>query len=74
MNRNVHDIDKSMKRRVTLGKPQATDGASIRDLVRACKPLDEISMYCNLVQAEHFRDTCVVSEMDAISSAGSRDT
>ncbi|MDO6587467.1 diaminobutyrate acetyltransferase [Salipiger sp. 1_MG-2023] len=49
---------------LTLRKPEKTDGAAIWELVRACKPLDENSMYCNLVQAEHFRDTCVVAELD----------
>ena len=47
-----------------LRKPEATDGAAIWELVRACKPLDENSMYCNLIQADHFRDTCVVAELD----------
>lgn len=47
-----------------LRKPNATDGAAIWELVKTCKPLDENSMYCNLVQADHFRDTCVVAEMD----------
>lgn len=47
-----------------LRKPEATDGAAIWDLIRVCKPLDENSMYCNLVQADHFRDTCVVAELD----------
>lgn len=47
-----------------LRRPNATDGAEIWALVKACKPLDENSMYCNLVQADHFRDTCVVAEMD----------
>jgi len=46
-----------------LRKPRATDGAEIWALVRSCKPLDENSMYCNLVQAEHFRETCVVAEI-----------
>lgn len=45
-------------------KPDATDGAAIWALVRECRPLDENSMYCNLVQADHFRDTCVVAELD----------
>ncbi|EPX82172.1 L-2,4-diaminobutyric acid acetyltransferase [Salipiger mucosus DSM 16094] len=40
------------------------DGAEIWDLVRDCSPLDENSMYCNLIQADHFRDTCVVAELD----------
>ncbi|MCR8547380.1 diaminobutyrate acetyltransferase [Salipiger sp. P9] len=52
------------KEALVLRKPEATDGAAIWELVRACKPLDENSMYCNLVQAEHFRDTCVVAELD----------
>lgn len=47
-----------------LRKPHATDGAAIWELVRACKPLDENSMYANLIQADHFRDTCVVAELD----------
>lgn len=47
-----------------LRKPLATDGADIWALVRSCKPLDENSMYANLIQADHFRDTCVVAELD----------
>lgn len=48
----------------TLRKPVSADGGAIWDLVRACKPLDENSMYCNLIQCDHFRDTCVVAERD----------
>jgi L-2,4-diaminobutyric acid acetyltransferase len=47
-----------------LRKPDANDGAAIWELIRACKPLDENSMYANLIQADHFRDTCVVAELD----------
>ena len=47
-----------------LRRPTPADGAAIWELVRRCDPLDENSMYCNLVQADHFRDTCVVAEMD----------
>lgn len=47
-----------------LRKPNAGDGAAIWALVKSCKPLDENSMYCNLVQVDHFRDTCVVAGMD----------
>lgn len=56
--------DIATARQLTLRKPDPTDGSAIWDLVRNCKPLDENSMYCNLVQAEHFRDTCVVAELD----------
>lgn len=47
-----------------LRRPNATDGADIWALVRDCKPLDENSMYANLIQADHFRETCVVAELD----------
>ncbi|KUF09143.1 diaminobutyrate acetyltransferase [Pseudoponticoccus marisrubri] len=58
------DISTPRSRTPRLRKPDATDGAAIWDLVRDCHPLDENSMYCNIVQAEHFRDTCVVAELD----------
>ena len=56
--------DISRTREPRLRKPLATDGAAIWELVKSCKPLDENSMYCNLVQADHFKDTCVVAELD----------
>jgi L-2,4-diaminobutyric acid acetyltransferase len=49
-------------RAVILRKPTAEDGSDIWQLVRDCAPLDENSMYCNLIQADHFADTCVVAE------------
>ncbi|TJZ82564.1 diaminobutyrate acetyltransferase [Paracoccus hibiscisoli] len=60
MPKDVQDIARHDP--LTFRKPDPTDGAAIWDLVRQCKPLDENSMYCNLVQADHFRDTCVVAE------------
>lgn len=51
-------------RQPRLRKPKATDGAAIWELVKACAPLDRNSMYANLIQADHFRDTCVVAELD----------
>lgn len=45
-------------------KPTTEDGAGIFGLIRDCKPLDENSRYCNLIQADHFRDTCVVVELE----------
>ncbi|UYV38056.1 diaminobutyrate acetyltransferase [Rhodobacteraceae bacterium D3-12] len=47
----------------SLRKPTAKDGAAIWTLVRSCQPLDENSMYCNLLQCDHFADTCVVAEL-----------
>lgn len=58
------DSDTPRTRTPRLRKPCATDGAAIWALVKTCKPLDENSMYCNLIQADHFRDTCVVAEID----------
>lgn len=55
---------KARTRMPRLRKPLATDGAAIWELIKSAKPLDENSMYCNLVQADHFRDTCVVAERD----------
>ncbi|ETX30865.1 diaminobutyrate acetyltransferase [Roseivivax isoporae] len=49
---------------VTFRKPVREDGSAIWELIRDCKPLDENSMYCNLLQSDHFRDTCVVAEKD----------
>ena len=47
-----------------LRRPEAEDGAAIWELIQACKPLDENSMYCNLIQCDHFADTCVVAELN----------
>ncbi|MBL4918880.1 diaminobutyrate acetyltransferase [Szabonella alba] len=58
------DIATPRQRMPRLRKPLATDGADIWALIRSCKPLDENSMYANLIQADHFRDTCVVAELD----------
>ena len=46
-----------------LRTPSRADGSRIWELVRECAPLDENSMYCNLIQADHFGETCVVAEM-----------
>lgn len=64
MPKDMADIETLRPRTPVLRKPDSTDGAAIWQLIRSCKPLDENSMYCNLVQAEHFSDTCVVAEME----------
>ena len=45
-------------------EPVAEDGAAIWELVRRCEPLDQNSVYCNLIQASQFAGTCVVAEID----------
>lgn len=47
-----------------LRMPQAKDGAAIWELVQSCKPLDENSMYCNMIQCDHFSDTCTLAELN----------
>ncbi len=51
-------------RKVDFRKPVPEDGGDIWELIRECKPLDENSRYFNLIQADHFSDTCVVAEVD----------
>lgn len=48
---------------VTLRVPQPEDGHRVHALIARCKPLDENSMYLNLLQCTHFSDTCVVAQM-----------
>ena len=47
---------------VTLRTPEHRDGAALHRLVAECPPLDENSLYCNLLQTTHFADTCVAAE------------
>lgn len=57
-----HALEMFRKPTLVIRKPTAEDGAAIWELVQSCKPLDENSMYCNLIQCDHFRDTCIVAE------------
>lgn len=61
MAKDVVDIPTETLR---LRKPDPRDGADIWSLIKSCKPLDENSMYANLIQADHFRETCVVAEYE----------
>ncbi len=49
---------------VVLRKPRVTDGVRVADLVASCPPLDENSLYCNLLQCTDFADTCVLAERE----------
>jgi L-2,4-diaminobutyric acid acetyltransferase len=42
--------------------PRSEDGENVWQLVSSCAPLDENSLYCNLLQCDHFGDTCIAAE------------
>jgi L-2,4-diaminobutyric acid acetyltransferase len=64
MTRQTSNIAPMTRPKLTFRKPTSGDGAAVWKLISECKPLDENSMYCNLIQCEHFADTCVLAEMD----------
>ena len=51
---------------LALRAPTPEDGADVWELIRDSGPLDENSLYCNLVQCEYFADTCVIAELDGV--------
>src|SRR5690625_620796 len=59
---NTETHIKAQGPQVTLRKPESSDGARVHKLISECKPLDENSTYCNLLQCTHFADTCVAAE------------
>lgn len=64
MEHSNRKIIETRKGKVRLRSPETTDGSDVWDLIRACKPLDENSMYCNLIQCDHFAGTSVLAERD----------
>ncbi len=53
-----------MSQAISFRVPQPEDGVQVHQLVSECPPLDQNSVYCNLLQCSHFRDTSVAVEMD----------
>ena len=49
---------------ITLRAPIKEDGATVNALVAACPPLDQNSLYMNVVQCDHFAQSCVLAERD----------
>ena len=45
-----------------LREPESRDGVALHALIAACPPLDQNSVYCNLLQCTHFASTSVVAE------------
>lgn len=52
------------KSAVTYREPTGEDGPAIFNLIAACPPLDQNSLYANLLQCTHFASTCIVAELD----------
>jgi L-2,4-diaminobutyric acid acetyltransferase len=49
---------------VSYRVPASEDGEAVWELIRSCGPLDDNSLYCNLLQCDHFADTCVIARVD----------
>ncbi len=50
-------------RDLILRRPTPEDGVAVNELVGQCKPLDENSVYCNLLQCSHFSETSSLAEL-----------
>ncbi len=50
-----------MSTTITLRRPESEDGRAVFTLIMECPPLDINSVYCNLLQCSHFRDTSVIA-------------
>ena len=53
----------TLKRKDTIAfrEPTREDGSDVWELIKACEPLDVNSRYCNLIQCDHFAETCVAA-------------
>ena len=51
-----------MKEAIKLRLPTPEDGMALHKLVARCRPLDENSSYCNLLQSSHFANTAVAAQ------------
>lgn len=49
---------------IVLRQPTSKDGVAVWDLIAACPPLDQNSVYCNLLQCTDFAETCIIAERD----------
>lgn len=58
------DLDPSDDTDLILREPAATEGHAVHQLIARCKPLDENSVYCNLLQCSHFAATSCAAVMD----------
>lgn len=57
VNLNVESISA-----VRIRRPEAGDGRAVHALIGDCPPLEANSLYGNLLQCTHFRETCALAE------------
>lgn len=47
---------------ITYRQPRITDGQDVHQLIKNCPPLDQNSLYCNLIQCRDFANTSIIAE------------
>lgn len=50
---------------ISLRKPTGQDGAKVHSLISKCPPLDQNSLYANVLQCTHFAETSIIAEMNS---------
>lgn len=50
---------------IQMRQPRKEDATDVWRLISSCEPLDENSLYCNLLQCDHFAETCIVAERES---------
>ncbi|CAH0535588.1 L-2,4-diaminobutyric acid acetyltransferase [Vibrio stylophorae] len=58
------DILQKDPQSISFRQPKKEDGLAIHQLIAHSPPLDTNSTYCNFLQADHFRHTCIVCEQN----------
>lgn len=59
--RDIHLVRKRPDE-ITFRVPRSEDAAAVWRLIKSCGSLDKNSLYCNLLQCDHFGETCVAAE------------
>ena len=60
----AEETDTPLRCGVDIAAPEATDGAAVHALIAACPPLDQNSLYANLLQCSDFSGTCATARID----------
>lgn len=58
----ANDRDVGTSDSIQLRHPRPSDGPRIYDLIAECAPLEQNSLYANVLQCTHFSDTCLIAE------------